>query len=619
MKVRSVKSDYETKTTKQYHKMEETKVPRQRFTLHILTTIKDAQNTNGLRMAANYRRYRQYCSRRLRRLRKCSQIRFMYAGKSGRGFLKKEITPDVVDDLRYLQVLLMNSERAWSYSRELKAENEAYDLPRKYFHKKKRLAKASQWAEKLHALCVECADDRTALEAQAYASWMKATYLLECSTWETSLTHFAVARKIYDQLSRVGTMEQQEMFKERVSEIDPSIGYCKFNIGLTSGDGGANAMSEKEQQDALQDMSYDLQTKINVVLSQTRREQADTKDSIKWLGTVLPLRSENMRKAVIKIQDYLFNFESILSSTTNQPQREDAFLKVQGSYDDAASTLRSDIKKAKGRGEQKSELLLRELGLMGNWLRYKKLRNIMTRAEERATIMNEHRKKNGEGSNKQNASSTSGNDSSTDMVKLYDTLMQYAQEALDLEGVKESLEDYRELQAVHCEYRATRCYYMAESQEVSNKLSDAFVLYRHTITIAEESIRHQKTRDPSDANSTKQIAAGIESMNGMVSKVQNMLTVLSAKYALDNAKHNNVGVVTNTKRPLISRLHDYDSGVSDDLNLISLPPAPVLIECKPIFFNTSGGMLNMPDLEDRIEETKTEDAGGGFFSYFGGN
>ena len=58
----------------------------------------------------------------------------------------------------------------------------------------------------------------------------------------------------------------------------------------------------------------------------------------------------------------------------------------------------------------------------------------------------------------------------------------------------------------------------------------------------EESIRHQKTRDPSDANSTKQIAAGIESMNGMVSKVQNMLTVLSAKYALDNAKHNNVGL-----------------------------------------------------------------------------
>ena len=508
---------------------EESSLPRPRFALHILSTIKDAQNTNGLRMAANYRRYRQYCSRRLRRLRKCKQMRFMYAPKSGRGYFKKEITPDIVDDVRYLQVLLMSSERAWSYSRELKAENETYDRPRKYFHMKRRLAKATQWADKLHNLCVECADDRTALEAQAYASWMRATLLLEAASWETSLTHFGVARKIYDQLSRVGTMEQQEMFKERVAEIDPSIGYCKFNIGLSNGGSG---MSEQEQQDVIQDMSYDLQTKINVVLSQTRREQATVTDSVTWLGTVLPLRSEAMRKAIIKIQDYLFNFESIISSSINQPQRDDAFLKVQGSYDDAGSSLRTDVKKAKGRGEQKSELLLRELKLMGNWLRFHKLRNIMARAEERARIMNDQSNSGKEDAsdetktttmtaqesssseeghaNKKKGTSMTG---ATDMVKLYDTLMQYAQEALALEGVQESQEDYRELQAVSCEYRAMRCYFMAKSQEETNKLSDAFVLYKHAMTIAEESIRHQKTRDASDPRVTKQISRGIQSMN----------------------------------------------------------------------------------------------------------
>ena len=501
-------------------KMDETNEEQQlpRFTLEILSQIKNAQNQNGLRMAANYRRYRQYCSRRLRRLRKCKQMRFMYAPKSGRGFLKKEITPKIATDVRYLQVLLMSAERAWSYSRELKAESETYDHPRKYFHMKRRLAKATKWADDLHTLCVERGDDRTALEAQAYASWMKATYLLECSEWETSLTHYGVSRKIYDQLSRVGNLEEQEMFKERVAEIDPSMGYCKFNIGLS---GGATTMSEEEQQEAIQDMSYDLQTKINVVLSQTRRQQATTTDSVTWLGTVLPLRSEAMRKAIIKIQDYSFNFESIVSSIQNQEQRDDAFLKVQTSYDEASTMLRVEIKKAKLRGEQKSTMVLKELGLMRSWVRYHKLRNTMARAQERATLMDEQRKVHEErrmaGAEKREESTDAGGGArgvgAADMVKLYDTLMQYATEALELEGVKESQEDHRELQAVHSQYRAMRCYFMAENQENLKKLSNAYVLYKHSVTIAEESIRHQKTRGTSESKATQQIASGIQSMN----------------------------------------------------------------------------------------------------------
>ena len=109
----------------------------------------------------------------------------------------------------------------------------------------------------------------------------------------------------------------------------------------------------------------------------------------------------------------------------------------------------------------------------------------------------------------------------------------------------------------------------------------------------------------------------------LISEAKNTLTVLAAKYALDNARHNNVGVVTNTKRPLMTRSADYDSGLSDDLNMISLPPKPVLIECKPIFFDTAGsaiGQLSMPDMTDLIEANKSEE-GGGFLkavgSFFG--
>ena len=84
-------------------------------------------------------------------------------------------------------------------------------------------------------------------------------------------------------------------------------------------------------------------------------------------------------------------------------------------------------------------MLVKELRLMSNWVRFHKLRNVMARAQERAIIMKE-----GGGSETKSNSKTAA----SDMVKLYDTLMQHATEALELDGVKESQEDARELMAM---------------------------------------------------------------------------------------------------------------------------------------------------------------------------
>ena len=54
---------------------------------------------------------------------------------------------------------------------------------------------------------------------------------------------------------------------------------------------------------------------------------------------------------------------------------------------------------------------------------------------------------------------------------------------------------------------------------------------------------------------------------------------------------------------LEARLHDFDSGVAEDLNMIGVPPAPTAITCKPLFFDTASRGLNLP---------------GGFLSAVGG-
>jgi len=82
---------------------------------------------------------------------------------------------------RYLHIPLVNAERAWAYSLELKREVEA--APAKAAaarrHSVRRLAKAAYWAGELAKLAAARCDTRSALEAEAYASWMKGMLGLE--------------------------------------------------------------------------------------------------------------------------------------------------------------------------------------------------------------------------------------------------------------------------------------------------------------------------------------------------------------------------------------------------------------------------------------------------------
>ena len=604
--------------------------PPQRFTIDILHTIKSAQNSNGLRMAANYRRYRQYCTRRLRRLRKCKKMRFMYAPKSGRGFNKREVTSDIVDDLRYMYLPLISAERAWSYARELKAESD--DHPRKFHHMRRRLKKAAAWAKKLQELCQVCGDDRTALEAQAYASWMHASYLLECEDWEGSLKDFQVAREIYAQLSRVGTLDQKEMFSERVAEIEPSMGFCKFNIGIqTNGD----ATSAEERERALREMkgnasagSADLQAKIYAVLAQTRRQQAEKTDSVSWLGTQLPLRSEAVRTAIVKVHDAVFSFEEqakelesreasqnrVLKEKNSQGNiqavdhdekaemetaaREETFLALMSAFDAASQAVRADVRKAKKRGEQKAGMLLKELDAMRSWCKYNKTRHMLTRTEERTRALS----------------------SPGDLVKMFDSLMQHTADAKAIPGVEDNPEVVGELAALEAGFRAKRCFHMARkhaSTEDPLRMSEAFVLFQHTVKLAGDAARYHKARSGiSDiGDCARSIADGISDAEALISEAERERSRLAAEYTLANAKHNSIGVVTNTNRPLMARLHDFDSGVADDLNMISIPPAPTAITCKPLFFDTASRGLALPNVDDRVKETKSE---GGFLSAVGG-
>lgn len=83
--------------------------------LPVLETVKAAQLQNGLRHR-DFQRYRQYCSRRLQRVRK--SVKFTH-GK-GKTYIGKKVDAETATEARFLYIPLYNAERAWSYAMQLK-------------------------------------------------------------------------------------------------------------------------------------------------------------------------------------------------------------------------------------------------------------------------------------------------------------------------------------------------------------------------------------------------------------------------------------------------------------------------------------------------------------------
>uniref|UniRef100_A0A803TFP7 Signal recognition particle subunit SRP68 n=1 Tax=Anolis carolinensis TaxID=28377 RepID=A0A803TFP7_ANOCA len=193
--------------------------------LEILQIVKESQQQHGLRHG-DFQRYRGYCSRRLRRLRKTLNFKMGNRHK----FTGKKVTEELLSDNRYLLLILMDAERAWSYAMQLKQE--ANTEPRKRFHLLSRLRKAVKHAEELERLCESNrVDAKTKLEAQAYTAYLTGMLRFERQEWKAAMEAFNKCKTIYEKLASAFTEEQAILYNQRVEEISPNIRYCAYNIG----------------------------------------------------------------------------------------------------------------------------------------------------------------------------------------------------------------------------------------------------------------------------------------------------------------------------------------------------------------------------------------------------
>ena len=457
---------------------------KEAFSLFILQLTREAQQRHGLRHG-DYQRYRNYCSRRIRRIRQ--KVNFSNQVVKHRLVAVKPVEPEIVKDVRYLQLVLFSAERAWSYAMQLKSES-SFE-PRKRFHMIGRLRKAKNHASLLLSLCENVnVDARSKLEAQSYLGYIQGLMAFEMKNWEECRDSLTTAKTIYERLAKALSGEQRTIYESRAEELLPLIRYASYN--LTGDDEDVNVIIEMRRKGGVDDELLDE------LISQTLSKQASSMSDVTWMDRTAPVSNEKVRVFLMEYSDAVNQL-----GTADHKERLVILERINKQCIDAIQTLRDDLLKndpifkvASQRGTlgQLSTPEISDGIFVFSYLCFIRHSKSMERAILTADELRHHQ--NGEDAATKSfdvatASSSLFNQTTAtasdtvakmakpqDLVRLYDIVLQNLSEILSLPGMATSklLLEYTGLQA---KYRAIRCFYLARSYAVMRKFTESFALY----------------------------------------------------------------------------------------------------------------------------------------------
>ncbi|KAG1957236.1 signal recognition particle subunit SRP68 [Pimephales promelas] len=564
--------------------------------LEILQIIKDSQQQHGLRHG-DYQRYRGYCSRRLRRLRKTLGFKMGNRHK----FTGKKVTVEMLSDNRHLLLVLMEAERAWSYAMQLKQE--ANTEPRKRFHLLARLRKAAKHGEKLEKLCESPrVDAKTKLEAQAYTAYLTGMVQFELQEWKSAMEAFNKCKTIYEKLASAFTEEQAVLFYQRVDEISPNIRYCAYNIGdqnaindlmqmrLSAG-GGGGMMAEK----------------LETLITQTRAKQAAVMSEVEWRGRTVPVKIDKARIFLLGLADN----EAAITKADNEETKEHLYESLLAECRDTIQAvreeIRTDVKQRERATEGAESVKVSNLQYLHSYLTYIKLWTLVKRNESMAHALQAKLKEPQTDENKRGPRPQ-------DLIRLYDIILQSLAELSSLQGLEEDHTFQKEVALKTLVYKAYRCFYIAQSYVLVKKWSEALVLYERVLKYT----REVQSKAKSLNNSLK----NLPDVQELIAEVNAEKYSLQAAAILDTEDVAEVPPPQqiNDYMPLSDRLDNFrldPTLLSKQPNLVQFPPDFQPIPCKPLFFDLALNHVALPPLDDKVEQKGKGGITGYFKGFFG--
>uniref|UniRef100_A0A8C5GZC4 Signal recognition particle subunit SRP68 n=1 Tax=Gouania willdenowi TaxID=441366 RepID=A0A8C5GZC4_GOUWI len=478
---------------------------------------------------------------------------------------------------RYLLLVLMEAERAWSYAMQLKQE--ANTEPRKRFHLLARLRKAAKHSEKLEKLCESPrVDAKTKLEAQAYTAYLTGMVEFELQEWKRAMEAFNKCKTIYEKLASAFTEDMAVLYRQRVDEISPNIRYCAYNIG------DQNAINDLMQMRLTGGGGGMMAEKLEALITQARTKQAATMSEVEWRGRAVPVKIDKARVFLLGLADN----EAAIAQASKEETKEHLYETLLAECRDTIQAVREELKTEAKQRERSSEGdsgKVSNLQFLHSYLTYIKLCTLVKRNESMAHTLQAKLKEPEADENKRGPRPQ-------DLIRLYDIILQSLAELSTLQGLEDDHTFQKEVSLKTLVYKAYRCFFIAQSYVLVKKWSEALVLYERVLKYAKEVQSKAKNLN----NSLKDLP-----------DVQELIHDVNAeKYSLQAAailgEHTDE---TSEVPPLCDRLETFrldPTLVGKQPNLVQFPPDFEPIPCKPLFFDLALNHVAFPSLDDKVEQ-----------------
>eukprot|EP00658_Telonema_sp_P-2_P023879 TRINITY_DN19580_c0_g1_i5.p1 TRINITY_DN19580_c0_g1~~TRINITY_DN19580_c0_g1_i5.p1 ORF type:complete len:598 (+),score=159.64 TRINITY_DN19580_c0_g1_i5:202-1995(+) len=551
------------------------------FSLPLLQTIKTAQRANGL-LHSEYERYRHYCTRKVQRVRRA--LKFTH----GRGkYHKRDLVAETLKDEKFLLLPLFYAERAWAYAQQAKQEISTRverGEPAYRRHSIVLLQKADKWAQHLQQLCEKRGDGTTALESEAYGSWMHGNVLLERDQWKEAKEAFQRAQSIYKELSKVTSGGAKDLFDRRLEEMQPIIRFCDHELKLSAGgDATVDDTAEFVDMQKVEGMDENLRRRLEGVSQDSLRRQAESMSEVEFCGRRIPMTSEKLRVSMLQAEEA----KSELHKQTDYDQLMEAFDKVFFVYNDA-SQLVSDEMKALGQKKSRSETEVGDMKSLELYINAQKMEHTIARnqamADRLETQLAEH----------------APNVKPDDLVRLYTMLVQNSEDMMAMYDDQECKEA-KQLNANGFVFKAFRCAHLAGKLNCDGKHPEAVAMYDRADGLSRLTIAHLGECETDQSKYKDAVIALQLKMRGAKCAVQ-------AKAWLEANSSAKAEAATGISEScLLDRLDEWAVIKPGEVaKLVDFPPSVQPVPCKPVVYDLAYNYIEMPDLSHRYQKQQSE-------------
>ncbi|CAJ0929826.1 unnamed protein product, partial [Mesorhabditis belari] len=542
-------------------------------TVSILQLIKEAQAQHGLRHG-DYNRYRTYCADRLKRMRGAEKLTNKYkcVKRHKAKFERKVITEEHFTNEKVLHLMLFECERRWAKAMNDKTFLEDNPQSRRRQGMMMNLKRALHHATQMEALVRNSprCDAPTKLEAQAYLVYLAGMVKFEAKQWVEARENLKASRTVYERLTEAThNTTLTNLYKARCREIQPQLRLCEFNSEET----GAKVAKIGELMELR--MQINDTESIDTLIAEMR-SKASTDDVIEitFGGDKATVLDEKARAVILAWRQA----DKELAECQGPKEKMALYEKQLGDTRDALDKM-NDLIRRKTAENADTEILQ----IVRSYLDFLRL----SRTAERYLAMIESTK-------------LEKKYRPQDLLRLYDSVIEIFKEIKEING---AARDSTLISAYNTRieyYRAFRCHYMAAAYAHLGKPNEASALF----TRAEERIKQAeklvKAMDKNNAYFTEKKEA-----------LDDLLKQNASARALANSQRLSSALADSSKasviddRPLVETLDEWrrfptETAELQKVKVMRLPPAPLPMPAKPVFFDLAFYDVQMPDLSARL-------------------